>query len=112
MQTRLIEKIRALNVRIAPKHNVDAFGVVFDCSSISGDQPVALVIGINYGQRGTSGGREGIDCESIGYARHIAQLAQFKKLAESNYSVVLWNFFPYLTDTETQLLCLKLYIAS
>jgi hypothetical protein len=99
MDRQLIPRLKALNAEIAPQTGrTDAFGAMFDTSSKSPDHPVALVVGINYGQIGTSTGRIGATEDNIGYHAKISELAASQRLAVVDFAVVLWNFFPYLTD--------------
>lgn len=96
LEARLIE----LNRRIAPKGPDGFFGAVYDETSASADLPVALVVGINYGQEGTSKSVCGRWKDKIRYAEHVAQMANKKKLPVRDYSVVLWNFYPFLTEKQ------------
>jgi|GEM_PF-6214671 len=74
-------------------------GAVYDKSSPVGDFPAALVVGINYGQIGTSSSVVGHVEDDIRYFRHVAALLK-KEGLPSDCHVVVWNFFPYLTAAE------------
>jgi hypothetical protein len=73
------------------------YGVIWDEESEE-NQPIALVVGINYGQCETAGAPA--HQAVIGYSRKITRLAKLQKLNVENYTVVLWNFYPYLTESE------------
>jgi hypothetical protein len=102
--SRLLEQIRFLNEDIAPKSQKPSVGVIFDNSSASQNDPIALIIGINYGQNKSSGSSiqklQDDPQDDIKYARHISRIAKVNKLENKNYSVVLWNFYPHLTEAE------------
>jgi hypothetical protein len=86
--------IESIN-RAPKKGSGDFVGAVYDTTSPAGDRPVALVVGINYGQRATSSPIIGPSEEKIGYAKYVAALG-----SKTPSHTVLWNFFPYLTESE------------
>ncbi|GEP45864.1 hypothetical protein BGE01nite_51550 [Brevifollis gellanilyticus] len=89
----ILDAIQRINT--APrKGSGDFVGAMYDDSSRQGDRPVALVVGINYGQNGTSAGSVGRVSEPLGYAQHV------KTITGQDCHTVLWNFYPYLTQEE------------
>jgi hypothetical protein len=81
--------------RAPKKGQGDFVGAVYDTTSNDGVLPVALVVGINYGQRATSASIVGRCEDQIGYAKYVAVLGK-----KRDYHTVVWNFFPYLTKSE------------
>ncbi len=89
----VIKKLKTVNA--APRlGSGDFVGAVYDTSSQDADLPVAVIIGINYGQRASSGSLIGFSQDDIRYARHI------NALTGKAHHTVIWNFFPYLTESE------------
>lgn len=80
-----------IEINYAPKNGSGKFvGAVYDSTSQDGDLPVAIVVGINYGQCETAGNVANCEAE-VNYAKHITILGK------KNYHTVIWNFYPYLT---------------
>lgn len=89
----VIEKLKTVNA--SPRHGSgDFIGAVYDTSSQDTDLPVAVIIGINYGQRASSASVVGLSQDDIRYARHV------EALTGRAHHTVIWNFYPYLTETE------------
>jgi hypothetical protein len=87
----VIEKLKTVNA--ARRHGSgDFIGAVYDTSSQDADLPVAVIIGINYGQRASSASVVDRSEDDIGYARYI------KALTGHAHHTVIWNFYPYLTE--------------
>ncbi len=76
------------------KGSGDFVGAVYDTSSTQGNLPVAVVIGINYGQRASSASVVGRCEDNVGYASRV------RALTGRDCHTVLWNFYPYLTERE------------
>ena len=103
----LIQKIKDINAKIAPSaHKNEAVGLVFDKSSTE-INPIALIVGINYGQYSQNGSsRKFIDSlkddpqDNVNFAKLISCLAKKENLPAIDYGVTLWNFYPYLTAHE------------
>jgi hypothetical protein len=74
-------------------------GVVYDSFSPDGDFPIALVVGINYGQTATSKSIVGKNEDRVDYVKHVQKIAQSQN-RPGEYHVVIWNFFPFLTELE------------
>ena len=95
LEQNLIRILKAFNESAALKPSDDVYvGAVYDTASQPDATAAALIVGINYGQAGTSTALEEPK-EHVGYAKHAAALGGGK-----SYRAVLWNFFPYLTKKE------------
>jgi hypothetical protein len=95
----LLTRLGKLNEAIAPATSRErAFGVVFDSTSRHSDRPIALVVGINYGQLMTSGDLKSPTHDRIHYAKRISEIASHLQLPLRDHAVVLWNFYPFLTE--------------
>ena len=90
-KSEVLEILAAAN-KAPRKDNGKFVGAIYDTTSQAGDNPVALVVGINYGQCETS--RSAIDKSEdvIGYAKHVAALDRHENGRDKPMHTVLWNF--------------------
>jgi hypothetical protein len=89
----IFDRLKVVNS--APRHGAGSFvGAIYDTSSQDADLPVAVVIGINYGQLASSASVVGSTHDDIRYARYV------KVLTGREHHAVIWNFYPYLTAKE------------
>lgn len=68
-------------------------GAIYDSTSPCGNNPAALIVGINYGQIMTSKDDVGKSESEIDYAKYA------RTLHGMPCHTILWNFYPYLTSS-------------
>lgn len=92
----LVETLQQFNAKAQLRCGREHFvGAVYDETSPQGAQEVALVVGINYGQHGTSHASVDRSAETIGYAKMVSAIT-----GTGDVHTALWNFHPYLTQKE------------
>jgi len=93
-QKKVISTVEVVNSSSLKKGSGDFVGAIYDTASLKGDLPLALVVGINYGQRQSSASAVNCSQDDVGYSEHVATVGT------KSYHTVIWNFFPYLTESE------------
>lgn len=94
-QSDILPVLQKVNAQATLKGSGKFVGAVYDTTSPQGSHPIVLVIGVNFGQVGTSGNLVGAVVSKENYAPKVKVL-----LNNTEHHTVLWNFFPFLTQRE------------